>query len=186
MVEAASFQSVLGWFMETLVGWVSRQSFQFFGLGQNFLLSSLVEGVESCGRFQGVDGCGLQSACGDSHACVLHFGQPAGVALCSGGPRCSSVLQHRTDVSRAHLLQDVAAGSPFGAIQFLHEGESLSGLLLRLLDVWIAGQFLVQFDAQVDGGFFLGELLVVDSDFEGFFGVGGGEGRNKWQLSSDC
>ena len=128
MVEAASFQSVLGWFMETEspMGWVNRQSFQFFGLGQNFLLSSLVDGVESCGCFQSVDGCGLQSASDDSYACILHFGQPAGVALCSGGP--SSVLHHRTDVSRVHLLQCVAVGSPFSASQFLHEGESLSGL----------------------------------------------------------
>ena len=37
MVEADSFQSVLGWFMEPLVGWVSRQSFHFlFGLRENF------------------------------------------------------------------------------------------------------------------------------------------------------
>ena len=121
---------------------------------------------------QGVDGCGLQSACDDSHACVLHFGQPAGVALCSGGPSCSSVLHHRTDVSRVHLLRDVATGSPFNASPFLHEGEFLCGLYLLLRDVWIPGPFFVQFDDKVGRGFFLGELLVVDSAFIGFFVVG--------------
>ena len=63
--------------------------------------------------------------------------------------------------------------------------ESLFLAFLHLLDVWIPGQFLVQFDAHVGGDFFLGEFLVVDSEFEGLFGVGEGEASRNCLLTVD-
>lgn len=85
-------------------------------------------------------GC-LQPPCGDPHACILHFGQPASVALCSGGPGCCSILLssdgHIPMYTCFRLLTPIPPTPSFSASQFLHERKSLCGPLLHLLDAGI-------------------------------------------------
>ena len=90
-------------------------------LDEHFLFSSGVQGRESCSCFQVVDGCSFQPPSDESHTCILHSGQSVGVAMCSSGPSCGSILHHWVDVAHVHLFEDLVVGSPFGACELFHK-----------------------------------------------------------------